>query len=171
MGQGKSEEGLQTLLHLVFIVCIQSTIKEEFIPAIMQLPSSSQKELMMIIQESTADREEEDERDNEITSLKQAVTKLEYGYNTLVTENDALRASLFEDEDRVIKNEELLRTLQRENEKLSRDLFDKNEMLIRSREELMLDKYGTVNEELVEDLKKELLEREQNYGLQIRELN
>ena len=31
----------------------------------------------------------------------------------------------------------------------------------------MLDKYGSVNEELVEDLKKELLEREQNYGEQI----
>ena len=35
----------------------------------------------------------------------------------------------------------------------------------------MLDKYGTVNEELMEDLKKELLDREQNYGHQILELN
>lgn len=32
-------------------------------------------------------------------------------------------------------------------------------MLIRHREELMLDKYGSVNEDLVEELKKELLER------------
>lgn len=37
-------------------------------------------------------------------------------------------------------------------------------MLIRHREELMLDKYGTMNEELVEELKKDLLEREQQYG-------
>jgi hypothetical protein len=37
-------------------------------------------------------------------------------------------------------------------------------MLIRHREELMLDKYGAMNEELVEDLKRELLEREQQYG-------
>jgi hypothetical protein len=42
-------------------------------------------------------------------------------------------------------------------------------MLIRSREELMLDKYGTVNEELVEELKKEILEREEKYEQQILE--
>jgi hypothetical protein len=43
-------------------------------------------------------------------------------------------------------------------------------MLIRHREELMLDKYGSVNEDLVEELKKELLEREQSSGDQIMHL-
>lgn len=57
MSQGKSEEGLETLLHLVFIVCIQSSIKSEFIPCIMQLSSQAQKELMEIIQESTFEEE------------------------------------------------------------------------------------------------------------------
>jgi hypothetical protein len=62
MAQGKTQEGLETLLHLVFIVCIQSSIRSEVIPCIMKFPSSAQNELMMIIKESTVDREEEDER-------------------------------------------------------------------------------------------------------------
>jgi hypothetical protein len=85
MSQGKSEEGLQTLLHLVFIICIQSAIKSEFIPSIMKLPSEAQQELMMIIQDSAVEREDEDERDNEIYEFKQTISKLEYAYNNLVT--------------------------------------------------------------------------------------
>lgn len=63
----------------------------------MQFPSSAQSELMMIIKDSTIDREEEDDKDNEINDYKQALAKLEYAYNTLVQENESLRASLFED--------------------------------------------------------------------------
>lgn len=60
MAQGKTEEGLETLLHLVFLVCIQSELRSEVIPCIMNFPSSAQNELMMIIKESTVEREEED---------------------------------------------------------------------------------------------------------------
>jgi hypothetical protein len=60
-----------------------------------------------------------------------------------------LRSSLFEDEERVSKNEELLRRVQKQNEELNRELHEKNELLHRQREELLNDKYGTINEELV----------------------
>lgn len=80
---------------------------------------------MEIIQESTIE-EQEDERDNLINQYKQNIAKLEFAYNTLVTENQALRASLFEDEERVNKNEQLLKKFQDENEHLNRELFEKN---------------------------------------------
>jgi hypothetical protein len=51
IAKGESEDGLEVLLHLVFIVCIRCPAKDTFIHCIMKLPSHAQMELMQIIQD------------------------------------------------------------------------------------------------------------------------
>lgn len=54
---------------------------------------------MLIIQESTAvEHEQLDERDSRIEAQKETISKLEFAYNSQVTENEGLRVA-FEETD------------------------------------------------------------------------
>lgn len=57
----------------------------------------------------------------------------------------------------------MIARLQKENEQLQKELADKTEQL-RTREENFIDKYAQHNEDIVEELKKTLIEREQQHS-------
>ncbi len=64
MAKGESEEGLESLLLLVFIVCIRCPIKDSFIRCIMNLSERAQTELMRIIQDWQGDEADEKDEDS-----------------------------------------------------------------------------------------------------------
>lgn len=70
MAKGESEEGLESLLLLVFIACIRCPLKQTFIQSIMSLPSALQLELMQIIQEWQTAEEPEKEEEGELARYR-----------------------------------------------------------------------------------------------------
>ena len=58
----------------------------------------------------------------------------------------------------------MLKKYRIENQNLNNELLEKNQMIIREKEELMLNNYGSGNEELLDELKNQICKREENYG-------
>jgi hypothetical protein len=67
VAKGQSEEGLESLLLLVFIVCLRCPIKDNFIHCIMKLSNGAQMELMQIIQDWQIIEAEDKEDESKLT--------------------------------------------------------------------------------------------------------
>lgn len=104
MAKGESEEGLESLLLLVFIACIRCPFKEEFIKCIMKLSERAQTELMRIIQDWQTDEPERNEDDSQLNYYRQELARIEFHYQSLMQENLSLRATLEEDDERAGRN-------------------------------------------------------------------
>ena len=83
MAKGEAEEGLESLLHLVFIACIESNLKGEAVGSIMQLPGEAQAALMSIVQE-VQPAETEERGNSEVAYLRQEYATLEFQHNNLL---------------------------------------------------------------------------------------